>query len=470
MLAGAPDDLETDTVRNKSRSRQLAEGLAGGFVSLDADWRISDCNAAAERLFGQGRADLIGRVYCDLAGLGPDSAFAELVEKVAASGRPTEVELRFRTGQRSRLLAVRAFAYEDGVAATWSDVTAARAAQRRLALSDERHREVADGAPTAAWLSRADGRLVFINQAMVDALGHPRRELLGEGWLHWIDPEDRPRLLAARAAARATHGPVRFEGRFRRPGGALRVIEMYGRPRFDARGAFSGHIGVAADVTEARRFEQQRTLLINELNHRVKNTLMTVQSLVRQTLRDHESAKEAERAVAARLMALSAAHNVLNRELWTGADLAEIASELLRPYDFPDRYTIIGPKARLSPKSAIAVAMALQELAAVANRPGAPGADPVRVRLQWRLEGDLAVLEWRERGGPGDAEAALAGFGAVILNRVMAAELGRPADPSFTPEGLARSLPPISSAWPAAVRPRPAARTCGRRRPGPRSP
>jgi PAS domain S-box-containing protein len=125
---------------------------------------------------------------------------------------------------------------------------------------------------------------VFINQAMVDALGRPRRELLGEGWLHWIDPEDRPRLLAARAAARATHGPVRFEGRFRRPGGALRVIELYGRPRFDARGAFCGHIGIAADVTEARRFEHQRTLLINELNHRVKNTLTTVQSLVRQTL------------------------------------------------------------------------------------------------------------------------------------------------------------------------------------------
>jgi len=436
MFAGASDALEDDAVRHRSRSRQLAEGLPGGFVSLDAHWRISDCNAAAERLFAQDRELLVGRVYCELAGLGPDSAFAQLVERVAESGRPAEAELRFRTGRNARVLALRAFAYGDGVAATWSDVTAARAAQRRLALSEERHREVADGAPTAAWLSGADGKLVFINQAMVDALGRSRRELLGDGWLRWIDPEDRPRLVAARTAARAAHAAVGFEGRFRRPGGAVRTIELYGRPRFDARGVFRGHVGVAADVTEVRLFERQRTLLINELNHRVKNTLTTVQSLVRQTLRDHESAKDAERAVTARLMALSAAHNVLNRELWTGADLAEIAGEVLAPYESPDRYTIMGPKARLSPKSAIAVAMALRELATIANREGDWSSDQARIRLQWRLEGDLAALEWRERGIAGAPEPELAGFAAVILDRVIAGELGRAAELDFGPEGL----------------------------------
>ena len=432
MFAGTSDAPEIDPVRSRSRSRQLAEGLAGGFVSLGADWRITDCNAAAERLLGQAREDLIGRRYCDLAGLEEGSAFAELVERVAASGRPTEAELRFRTGSRARLLAVRAFAYDDGVAAAWSDLTAARAAQRRLALSEARHREVADGAPTAAWLSRADGRLEFINQAMVEALGRPRQSLLGEGWLNTIHPEDRPQLLAARAAARAAHAPMSFEGRFRRPDGTVRIIEMHGRPRFDARGAFCGHVGVAADVTEARRFETQQAVLIAELNHRVKNTLTTVQSLVRQTLREHASAHDAEAAVTERLKALSAAHNVLNRECWTGADLADITTELLCPYDFPDRYTIVGPKARLSPRSAVAVAMALRELAAFADR--SPG--PSRVRLYWRLEGDRAAFEWRERDGSGDGEAAPAGFAAVILTRVMAGELGAPAELSAGPEGL----------------------------------
>jgi PAS domain S-box-containing protein len=436
MLDSASDALKAGAAARPSRERQLTEGMGGGFLGFDADGRICDCNTVAARLLGEAREDLIGRYGDDLAELASDSAFVTLIGRARSSTRPVEAELRFRTGKRARLLAVRAFAYGDGVAVTWNDVTVARAAQRRLALSEERHREVADGAPMAAWLSRADGGLVFINQAMVDALGRPRRSLLGEGWLASIDPEDRARLVAARAAARAAHAAISFEGRFRRPDRALRVIELYGRPRFDPRGAFCGHVGIAADVTEQRQFEAQRTLLINELNHRVKNTLATVQSVVRQTLRDHDLARDAERAVTARVMALSAAHNVLNRELWTGADLGEIAADLLRPYDLPDRYTFVGPKARLSPRTAIALAMALQELAALAARPGVWSADPARVRLQWWLEDDTAMLEWRERGAPDDAEQALSGFGLVVLTRVMKGELGRAAELDFTPEGL----------------------------------
>src|SRR4051812_39323706 len=103
MFASPSNALETDRAKGRPRSGQLAEGLGGGFLSLDPDWRISDCNTAAERLFGRSREDLIGCSYCDLAGLGPDSAFAELVERVAASGRQAEAELRFRSGKRARL-------------------------------------------------------------------------------------------------------------------------------------------------------------------------------------------------------------------------------------------------------------------------------------------------------------------------------------------------------------------------------
>src|SRR6202007_3096234 len=154
-------------------------------------------------------------------------------------------------------------------------------AERRLALSEARYREIADGAPTAAWLSRADGKMLFLNQAMVDTLGRRRSELLGEGWLNSVDPEDREGLTAACDRARADHSSVRYEGRFRRPDGSLRIVQLYGRPRLRAAGAFCGHVGVAMDVTEARTSERRQNLLIQELNHRVKNTLATVQSLVR---------------------------------------------------------------------------------------------------------------------------------------------------------------------------------------------
>jgi PAS domain S-box-containing protein len=171
---------------------------------------------------------------------------------------------------------VDAFPAGDAIEVDWSDITAARTAELRLALSEARYQEAADGAPAAAWLSRADGALVYVNHALVEALGRPRGELLGNGWISAIDPEDRARFLAARASARAEHSSVQYEGRFRRPDGSLRTIQLYGRPRFDFLGGFCGHVGLAKDVTEIRESEARRTVLVNELNHRVRNTLAIV--------------------------------------------------------------------------------------------------------------------------------------------------------------------------------------------------
>jgi PAS domain S-box-containing protein len=415
------------------RSRQLIEALSDGFLSLDADCRITDCNPAAERLFQSEREDLIGARSCDLAGLGPDSAFATLIEKVGEKGVPEEAEVRLRFGRRWRLLDLRAFPLGDGVGVIWRDITAARAAERRLALSEARYREIADGAPTAAWLTQADGKMLFLNQAMVDTLGRRRSELLGEGWLRFIDPDDLAGLTAARNRARVDHSSVRYEGHFRRPDGSLRIIQLYGRPRFDAAGAFCGHVGVAMDVTEARTSERRQNLLIHELNHRVKNTLATVQSLVRHTLRDHDAPKSAEQAVTARLLALSSAHNVLNRENWDGADLGEIARDLLQPYD---RVVVEGPEARVSPRTAIALSMALQELATNAVKYGALSSPDGSVRLSWTRQGAEVELEWREHGGPAVVRPEQPGFGSLLLGRMLQGEVGHPAEVIYEPAGL----------------------------------
>jgi PAS domain S-box-containing protein len=154
-----------------------------------------------------------------------------LAQRVAARRTPEGAELIYRADGRSRLLSVRAFPFADGVAAVWRDITAARAAERRLASDEARYREIAHGIPAAAWLTRATGKLEFVNQAMVDALGRPRPALLGDGWMDCIDPEDRPHLLETRRRAYASHSSFRYEGRFRRPDGALRIIELLGRPR-----------------------------------------------------------------------------------------------------------------------------------------------------------------------------------------------------------------------------------------------
>ena len=422
--------------RAEARSHRIIAELGEGFASFDADWRFVECNSVGERLFRRKRPDLIGQQFCDVSGLAGDSPFADLVRRVGDTKTSEDAELTFRGDRRSRLLAVHAFPSGEGVAAEWRDITAARAAERRLALSEARYHEIAHGLPAAAWVSRSNGGLEFINQAMVDALGRPRRALLGEGWLDAIDPDDRAHLLRVREEAHASHGSFHCEGRFRRADGALRIIELYGRPRFDVHGQFRGHIGIATDVTEKRDFEARQQLLIHELNHRVKNTLAMVQGLVRHTLRDHDVSPQVEHDVTERLIALAAAHDVLSREHWRGAELGDLVGELMRPYDHAGRVSIHGPTARITPKTAITLAMSLHELATNAAKYGALSVPGGHVELSWSKSADAIALEWRERGGPPVTAPKLSGFGSLLLGRMLDVQLGRPAEIVYAPKGL----------------------------------
>jgi PAS domain S-box-containing protein len=425
------NDLHPD-----ERSHQIVEGLAEGFVSFDADWRFTDCNRAAEQLFERGRGDLVGHDLCEVSPLAGDSPFAALARRVAESKTAEDAELGYPSHAGSRLLSVRIFPVADGVGAVWRDITALREAERELASSEARYREVAHGLPAAAWLSGADGGLEFINQAMVDALGWPRSDLLGEGWMRHIDPQDRPSLIAARSHARANQSSFHYEGRFRGPDGALRIIKLYGRPRFDRQGAFRGHVGIAEDVTATREHERQQRLLIDELNHRVKNTLATVQSVIHHTVRDHGAPTELERAIIERLMALSAAHDLLSREHWEGAELGEIIAEVTRPYDHAGRIWKGGPRVLLSPKTAVALSMGLHELSTNAAKHGALSTPEGHVDVRWTKTNGTAALEWRESGGPPAADGEPSGFGSLLLGRVLPAELGHAVELIHPAEGV----------------------------------
>ena len=430
--AYGPEDLSP----SGRRAREIVDGVADGFISLDADWRITDCNAGAERLLQRGHDHLLGLRLWSVAGLAKDSAFAELGRRVARRRRPEEAEFAYRADRRSRLLLVRAFPLAGGVAAAWRDITRLRASERRLAASVAHQREVADDLPAAAWLSKADGALIFINEAMAYALGRSRDELLGSGWMQSIDPDDRAGLEIAREDARANAAPVQYEGKFRRPDGSLRIIQLYGRPRFDRSGAFSGHVGVATDVTEVRAAEARQRLLINELNHRVKNTLMAVQSLVRQTLREHNASPELEADISGRIFALAAAHEVLTRGKWADADLGAIAAEATKPYSEDRAFSFAGPEVKVGPKTAVAISIALHELSANAMKCGSLSSPTGQVSLTWNRAGDRVALEWRESGGPPAAPPKPESFSLRLLGQVLDGELGAPAELDYAPTGL----------------------------------
>ena len=336
---------------------------------------------------------------------------------------------------------------EDVASRTWSALGRARS-QRALRESEARFRAMADSAPSPVWVTGPAGPIEFVNRAFCELAGKPFEALLGDAWLDLMHPDDAPRVARLREDARRELAAYGWEGRFRTGRGEWRWMRASAQPRFDANGVFQGYVGLAMDVTDARRAEERQRLLINELNHRVKNTLATVQSLAHQTFREGVVTRDARRQFTDRLLALSAAHNVLTRENWEGAELSDIVHEAARPYEDPQNARIVmaGLTARLRPPVALAVSMALHELATNAVKYGALSTREGRIRIEWRLApdrdgpgGDTVELEWRETGGPAveaPSPARRTGFGSRLLTQGLAAELGAPAEVDYRPEGV----------------------------------
>ncbi len=191
---------------------------------------------------------------------------------------------------------------------------------------------------------------------------------------------------------------------------------------------------LAAGIASAN---EHRDRLINELNHRVKNTLVTIQSLALQTLRRAPTTGDAAEALDGRIMALSNAHNVLTQENWTGADLGAIVQRAIQPFIVDrERIDLVGPEVRLTPKISLALALVIHELATNAVKYGALSNATGRVAVVWSLS-DTGVLrlEWFERGGPRVSQSCATGFGSTFIQGVIA-DLAGTAHQDLDPIGV----------------------------------
>ena len=216
------------------------------------------------------------------------------------------------------------------------------------------------------------------------------------------------------------------------------------------RGGVGGVLVVCNDVTERHRMvealranEEHRTLLVNELNHRVKNTLATVQAIASQTLMDSVSMKDARSALTARLMALSSAHDVLTGEAWAGADLVDIVGAAVDTFAAGDanRFKAEGSHVRLSPRSALMLSMAINELCTNASKYGAFSTSAGHVEVTWQVEvpevgKELLQLKWIERGGPPVVPPTRKGFGSRLIEKALAAELGGVVSVAYDSDGV----------------------------------
>jgi PAS domain S-box-containing protein len=257
-----------------------------------------------------------------------------------------------------------------------------------------------------------------------------------------VHPDDRPRLAKRLMDLNGLPDGEVIELEFRarrREGGYRWVLDRATAFERDSGGQLTKTLSAAIDIDERKRAEERRSLLIHELNHRVKNTLSSVQSIARQTLRSGRSPDEITEMFTARLVSLSAAHDVLTRENWEGAGLREIMRVALSPFD-ETRIVTSGPDVRLGARAALALGMALHELATNAAKYGALSVETGRVDLTWRAPrkeaGRTLDLEWRERGGPTVEAPRRRGFGSRLLTQGVRQDLNGAADLTFAPDGV----------------------------------
>ncbi|HEY2709788.1 MAG TPA: MASE1 domain-containing protein [Caulobacteraceae bacterium] len=193
------------------------------------------------------------------------------------------------------------------------------------------------------------------------------------------------------------------------------------------------------EIAERSRIESRQELLINELNHRVKNTLATIQSIAVQTLRPHDDIGQAKEALTSRIIALARAHDVITARTWTGAFLGEVVARSVEPFDerTNPRISVEGPSIWLSPGEALAISMALHELGTNATKYGALSVTSGAVSVTWVAGADDALsLTWTERGGPPVSPPTKRGFGSRLIERGLVIELGGEAKLRFEPGGL----------------------------------
>jgi PAS domain S-box-containing protein len=280
-------------------------------------------------------------------------------------------------------------------------------------------------------------RFVVFNRAAEEYFGVGREAILGRD-LWEVFPQGLGTPFEASCRAAMNDGTsASFETSSRlRPDRVveLRVVPMRG----------GGVALTLTDITERKSADARQRLLANELNHRVKNSLATVQAIAAQSLRGADVSPEARERFMARLIALARANDVLVAETWTGASLASVAAEMANPHGDDERFTIAGPQVHLAPQTATAMALGLHELATNAAKYGALSTPEGRVSLTWALEGEGQArrlkLIWRETGGPPVGAPGQAGFGSRLIERGLASELQANVRLVYAPSGVVFSL------------------------------
>ena len=345
---------------------------------------------------------------------------------------------------------------DDGEILEWfgvaSDVSSRRRALEELeevtARSERQKRffeSLVSSTPDLVYAFDLQYRFTFANKALLemwnrsleDSVGKTLIEVGYEPWHAEMHEREIDEVVA-------TKKPIRGEVGFPHAQLGWRVYDYIFTPVFNDAGEVEGIAGTTRDITDIKRAEDHLKLLVDELNHRVKNTLATIQSIATQTFRGDAASAHAKAAFEARLIALSNVHTVLTSTRWEGAGLKEIACRALAPFQNDEtdlqRVAIEGEDIQLRPQTALALAMAFHELASNAVKYGALSGEAGNVKIEWALAGDRLRIVWREAGGPPVSPPMRHGFGSRLIEKGLAHQLNGIVKLDYEPTGVVCSI------------------------------
>ncbi|HEX8526772.1 sensor histidine kinase [Allosphingosinicella sp.] len=422
----------------------LACATRGDSADISGSHRIPDFGATINDDLRAGRT-----IRIDDAATDPRLAEPEIRRRYDSIGVKSALVVPIVSDERYRAML---FAHHDGPRSwtdhheallrqatehVWREISRARA-EAALRDSEERYRRIFEQANDLIITADLSQIITDCNPAAADAMEMSRDEIIGRSITDFLTPAgaDQAREMLGRKLDRG--GTTRHELDVISRSGKILNWEINSTLTLDPSGRPVGLHAIARDVTERRRAEERQRLLVNELNHRVKNTLALVQGLALQSFKDGRDPGEAREAFQKRLAALATAHDLLTRESWEGATLERLVEEALGHHNAQDqRIGWAGPPVTLNPKAAVSLVMALHELSTNAAKYGAMSVPEGRVTVSWQLTGPGRLgIEWRERGGPPVAPPARRGFGFRMIERALAADLAGGARLDFEREGL----------------------------------
>jgi two-component system CheB/CheR fusion protein len=428
--------------RAMSDRKNLLESTQIATLFLDDTLRIKSFTPAIIDIFhlietdyGRPITDIVTRLAYD--GLERD------VRKVLRTLSRIEQEVGLADGGATYVMRILPYRTIDnvigGVVITFVDITERKRNEESLA----RLASIVATSDEAIIGMALDGTITTWNAGAQRIYGYTAEEAVAQSWSMLMPGERSTDLRAMVEDIKRSRSATITDAERLAKGGKLLHVATTVSPIRGPGGQVIGLSSVERDITQRKQDEERQRLLLAELNHRVKNTLATVQSIASQTLRQSGSIEAFQEAFEGRIAALAKAHDLLAASHWQGTDLREMLVTALAPYREPgDHLAIEGAPTSLAPDAAFMLGMAFHELGTNAARHGAFAIGSGRVEVAWKSDSrrQLLKIDWIERGVPKAEHSPRKGFGLTLIERGLAQELQGRATFDFSDGGLHCSL------------------------------